>query len=43
MKIDVWSDIACPYCCIGEARLKKALRELDCEALFDVVPRSYQL
>ena len=43
MKIDVWSDIACPYCCIGGIRLKKALRELDCEELFEIVPRSFQL
>ena len=43
MKISVWTDIACPYCCIGEVRLKKALRELDCEALFEVEARSYQL
>ena len=43
MKIDVWSDIACPYCCLGGIRLKKALRELDCEELFEIVPRSFQL
>ena len=33
MKITYWSDYACPYCYIGEARVKKALAELgiDCE------------
>ena len=25
MKITYWSDYACPYCYIGEARLKKVL------------------
>jgi len=25
MKITYWSDYACPYCYIGEARLKRAL------------------
>lgn len=43
MKIEVWSDIACPYCCLGEVRLRKVLRELDCEELFDIEARSYQL
>jgi predicted DsbA family dithiol-disulfide isomerase len=28
MKIAYWSDYACPYCYIGEARLKKAIAEI---------------
>lgn len=28
MKITYWSDYACPYCYIGEARMKKALSEI---------------
>ena len=28
MKITYWSDYACPYCYIGEARLKKAIEEI---------------
>ena len=28
MKITYWSDFACPYCYIGETRLKKAIREI---------------
>ena len=35
MKITYWSDYACPYCWIGETRLKKAIAEIpelkDCE------------
>lgn len=27
MKITYWSDYACPYCYIGEERLKKAIEE----------------
>ncbi|MBQ6247414.1 MAG: DsbA family protein, partial [Kiritimatiellae bacterium] len=27
VQIDYWSDYACPYCYIGEARLKKAAEE----------------
>ena len=29
MKITYWSDYACPYCYIGEARLKKAIAEFE--------------
>ncbi|MEP7766119.1 DsbA family oxidoreductase [Sanguibacter sp. 25GB23B1] len=29
LKIDIWSDIACPWCYIGKRRLEEALRRLD--------------
>lgn len=29
LKIDIWSDIACPWCFIGKRRLEKALATLD--------------
>ena len=29
MKIEIWSDYACPFCYIGEKRLQRALSELD--------------
>ncbi|MDR9414657.1 MAG: DsbA family oxidoreductase [Gracilimonas sp.] len=33
MKIDIWSDIACPFCYIGKRHLEKALEQLpDIEA-----------
>ena len=41
MKIMYWSDYACPYCYIGEARLKKALKGLDIPV--EVEMRSFQL
>ena len=28
MKISYWSDFACPYCYIGNERLKKAIKDL---------------
>lgn len=31
MKITYWSDFACPYCYIGNTRLKKAIKELGIE------------
>lgn len=34
MKIDCWSDVACPFCYIGERNLKKALKKMN---LFDSV------
>lgn len=27
MKITYWSDFACPYCYIGNTRLKKAVKD----------------
>ncbi|MBC3537551.1 DsbA family oxidoreductase [Megasphaera hominis] len=43
MKIEIWSDYACPYCYIGETRLKKALQALPQEASIDVVFRAFEL
>lgn len=36
--IDVWADIVCPFCYIGEARLRKAA-----DANVTIVPRAFQL
>ena len=36
--IDVWADIVCPFCYIGEARLRKAADED-----VTIVPRAFQL
>ena len=41
MKIVYWSDYACPYCYIGEARLKRALSELNIPV--EVEMKSFQL
>lgn len=41
MKIDVWSDIACPFCYIGITQLEKALQEIDGDA--EVVFHSFEL
>jgi predicted DsbA family dithiol-disulfide isomerase len=42
MRVDVWVDIACPWCYIGKRRLERAIEALDGEPA-DVVWRSYQL
>lgn len=43
MKIEVWSDIACPWCYIGKHRLDTALSNFPHADEVEVVWRSYQL
>lgn len=41
MKVDVWSDIACPYCWLGKHHLRQALENAGIQA--DVEFRSFEL
>ena len=43
MKITYWSDYACPYCYIGEARLKKVLASAPELRDVEVEMKSFQL
>ena len=43
MKITYWSDYACPYCYIGEARLKKALEKIPELKGTEIEMKSFQL
>ena len=43
MKITYWSDYACPYCYIGEARLEKAIEELGLKEDIEVEMRAFEL
>lgn len=43
MKIEIWSDIACPYCYLGKRRLDMAMQELDFAADIELVWRSFEL
>jgi predicted DsbA family dithiol-disulfide isomerase len=43
LKIDVWSDIACPWCFIGKRRLEAALREFPDADQVAVEWRSFEL
>lgn len=43
VKIIIWSDFACPYCYIGEARLKKAIDELGVKDNVQVDYRAFEL
>lgn len=41
VKVEIWSDIACPWCYVGTARFERALAETGIDA--EVVYRSYEL
>ena len=43
MKIEVWSDFACPFCYIGKVRFEKALRNFPHKDKVQVVYKAYQL
>lgn len=43
MRIDIWSDYACPFCYIGKKRLEHALSEFPGKDHVEVVFRSFQL
>lgn len=41
MKIEIWSDVICPFCYIGKAQLEAALAEIGAEA--DIEHRAFRL
>ncbi|MDU1890072.1 MAG: DsbA family oxidoreductase [Dysgonomonas sp.] len=43
MKIEIWSDIACPYCYIGKRKLEKALEQFPHKDSVELVWHSYEL
>lgn len=43
MKIEIWSDIACPYCYIGKRKLENALAIFPYKEEIEIVWRSYEL
>lgn len=43
MKVEIWSDIVCPFCYIGKRHYEKAIQELGFNEEIEVVWRSYQL
>lgn len=43
MKIDIWSDFACPFCYAGMKKFKQALNELDFSNDIEINHRSFQL
>ena len=43
MRIDVWSDLVCPWCYIGKRRLERALAEFPAREHVEIIHRSFQL
>src|SRR5215210_4908803 len=43
MKVEIWSDIVCPWCYIGKRRFEAALSQFEHRDDVEVVWRSYQL
>ncbi len=43
MRVDIWSDLVCPWCYLGKRRFEKALTIASPESPVEVVHRSFQL
>src|SRR6478735_941403 len=43
MKVEIWSDIACPFCYIGKRRFENALEKFPHKNEVEVVWKSFQL
>ncbi len=43
MKIEIWSDIACPFCFIGKRHLEKAIEQIDFKEEITIIWKSYIL
>jgi predicted DsbA family dithiol-disulfide isomerase len=43
MRVEIWSDISCPWCFIGKARFKKALAQSPHRDQIEVIHRSFEL
>jgi predicted DsbA family dithiol-disulfide isomerase len=43
MRIDIWSDVVCPWCYVGKRRFERALDAFEDRASVQVVHRSFQL
>ena len=43
MKVEIWSDIVCPFCYIGKRKFEKALNSFTQKENVEVVWRSFQL
>ncbi|MBI1185583.1 DsbA family oxidoreductase [bacterium] len=43
MKIEIWSDVVCPWCYIGKRRFEAALKDFEHTEYLDIEWKSYQL
>jgi predicted DsbA family dithiol-disulfide isomerase len=43
VRVEIWSDVVCPWCYVGKRRFEKALANFDHRGDVEVVHRSFQL
>jgi predicted DsbA family dithiol-disulfide isomerase len=43
IKIEIWSDVVCPFCYIGKKKLERTISKLDAEDKVEIIWRSFQL
>ena len=43
IKIDIWSDVVCPFCYIGKRKLESAIQEFGSETAIEITWHSFQL
>lgn len=43
MRVDIWSDVVCPWCYIGNSRFSRALADFEHRGEVEVVYRSFEL
>jgi predicted DsbA family dithiol-disulfide isomerase len=43
MKVEIWTDVVCPWCYVGKRRFEKALANFDHRDDIEIVHRSFQL
>lgn len=43
MKVEIWSDIMCPFCYIGKRNFEEALKEFDAKNEIEIEWKSFQL
>lgn len=43
MKVEIWSDVVCPWCFVGKRQFEKAVKKFDHADELEIVWRSYEL
>ena len=43
MRVEIWSDIACPWCFIGKRRFEAALEQFEGRDDIEIIWRSFEL
>jgi predicted DsbA family dithiol-disulfide isomerase len=43
IKIEIWSDVVCPFCFIGKKKMEQAIAKLNAEDKVEIIWRSFQL